>query len=245
MPKKAMDLTGERFGKLSVLKRCPQNSPSGATWICQCDCGKIKVVPGSNLRSGNTKSCGCAKGKLAMETKMENGYMPPNLIGRKFGRLTVIEKSKQRNGKNPIWLCVCDCGKEREIIQENLLNGHTKSCGCLSSRRTIGTRTLTHGASETRLYYVWRSMKARCQNPKVESYPYYGGRGIKVCDEWKENFQAFQKWAFSTGYQSDAPFGECTIDRKNVDGDYEPSNCRWVSLEVQAQNKRANHERKI
>ncbi|RRC92739.1 hypothetical protein EII25_03435 [Erysipelotrichaceae bacterium OH741_COT-311] len=137
-----------------------------------------------------------------------------------------------------MWECNCDCGNKTEVIQENLLNGHTKSCGCASSKYTMGERMKTHGMSNTRLYYVWKAMKARCSNPNVEQYPNYGGRGIFVCAEWMSSFDNFKEWALLNGYDSNAEFGKCTIDRINPDGNYEPSNCRWVDMKVQANNKR-------
>lgn len=95
-----------------------------------------------------------------------------------------------------------------------------------------------HGLYKSRLYWVWHSMKDRCYNPKATSYKHYGGRGIKVCDEWKNSFKAFYDWAYSNGYDENAPRNKCTIDRINNDGDYEPSNCRWVDAKIQASNQR-------
>lgn len=109
-------------------------------------------------------------------------------------------------------------------------------------KRKCDGKILTYGDRSKRynerLYNVWNSMKSRCYNPNVASYKNYGGRGIEVCDEWAHNFPTFQKWAIENGYDPDAPYGECTIDRIDVNGNYEPSNCRWVSMDVQRYNKR-------
>lgn len=154
-----------------------------------------------------------------------------DLTGKKFGRLTVIKYLGASK-----WLCICECGNEKAISQDCLVRRGTKSCGCLQREAAarVGTR---HGGSKTRLYRVWQSMKTRCTHPSHRSYKNYGGRGIKVCDEWLD-FAEFEKWALSSGYMPDAPKGVCTLDRIDVDGNYEPSNCRWVSVKEQNLNKR-------
>ena len=101
---------------------------------------------------------------------------------------------------------------------------------------------VVHGGINDRLYEVWGSMKKRCNNPNDKSYKNYGGRGIKVCKEWNENYLSFKKWAYKNGYDENAPHGECTIDRINVNGNYEPNNCRWISNAEQQKNKRKSAE---
>lgn len=229
---KLIDLAGRKFGFLTVIEKSPKKSKSGSVWNCLCDCGNIIDVTAVNLKSGNTKSCGCQKGKLRNETIGEKTF-----AGIRFGNLLVIEKLEKRQGSNALWKCLCDCGKTTVVNQENLISGHTRSCGCQSSRMKIGERSSKHKKSNTRLYYVWRSMKTRCNNPKTDSFKYYGERGISVCEEWL-NFENFYNWSIQNGYDFDAPTGECTIDRIDVNGNYEPSNCRWVSMKIQNQNKR-------
>lgn len=153
---KFIDITGERFNKLVVLKRL-ENEPNGvAKWLCRCDCGKETVVRGSNLKSGAVKSCGCLK------------YAPKN----------------------------------------------------------------TNHLSKTSLYRVFANMKIRCYNKNSKSFKNYGGRGIKICDEWLAGFENFYNWALQNGYKKGL-----TIERINNDGDYAPSNCKWITKSEQPKNR--------
>lgn len=155
--------------------------------------------------------------------------------GQKFGRLTVLSYSGRDKRNTVMWLCKCDCGNLVKVRGYEL-GKRTNSCGCL--KREVfcsGKSAIKHGMSETRLYRIWASMKTRCYIKNRDSYKYYGGRGIGVCEEWLNDFMAFRDWAVANGY-SDV----LTLDRINANGNYEPCNCRWVSMKVQNNNKRNN-----
>lgn len=159
-----------------------------------------------------------------------------DLTGQKFGLLTVIDKAGSSSNAT-YWRCLCECGNTVKVSGGNLKTGHTTSCGCKRKR----SPSRTHGKSNTRLYYVWQNMINRCRNPKVADYHNYGGRGISVCKEWQESFQAFSDWAYANGYIPNAKRGEFTLDRKNPEENYCPDNCRWVNEKTQQNNKRNNH----
>lgn len=166
--------------------------------------------------------------------------MPPliDLKGKRFGRLTVIDRLPTVN-KRVMWLCKCDCGNETPVDSQNLRYGHTQSCGCIH-RETLSKASTTHGNSKTRLYGIWNHMKTRCYRKSYHAFRHYGGRGIRICDEWRNNFDAFQDWAMSNGYEE-----HLSIDRINTDGNYSPDNCRWVTMADQNKNKRAKNGYKI
>lgn len=157
-----------------------------------------------------------------------------DITGQRFGRLVAIRPNGEQ-GKNTKWLCRCDCGNETTTNVSSLIRGKTKSCGCLRKEST-SKRFTKHGGKHERLYMIYSSMKARCNNSKYSHYEFYGGKGVKVCDEWLHNYQDFKDWALQNGYSP-----ELTIDRINVDGDYEPSNCRWITKHEQANNKTNNN----
>lgn len=162
-----------------------------------------------------------------------------DLKGQRFGHLVVVQKSESKIYKNgsAAWDCVCDCGKQIVARSDKLRGGKTKSCGCLIAEMLVENRT-THGKSGSRLYHVWSSMKARCNLVTDHRYKNYGARGIKVCDEWIDDFQAFYEWAVANGYNDEAPFGQCTIDRIDNEKGYSPDNCRFVTIQEQQKNKR-------
>lgn len=162
-----------------------------------------------------------------------------DLSGQRFGQLVAVEIDHHA-GSRAIWKCKCDCGNMALVSVSNLRDGHTQSCGCLQATR-VSDALRTHGhkgsRSVNRLYPIWRAMKQRCFRQSSKAYKYYGGRGITVCDEWLK-YENFMKWAYSHGYDPNVERGKCTIDRIDVNGNYEPNNCRFVDMVVQNNNKR-------
>ena len=172
-------------------------------------------------------------------------YKFNDLTNKRYGKLVVIKQSGRTKDRHILWECKCDCGNIINVSSHDLTTNHTKSCGCLQ-KEVIKNLRFKHGDRDNRLYSVWKTMKKRCENPNCKSYKYYGARGIKVCDEWHD-YSVFKEWAYNNGYDDKAKKYDCTIDRIDVNGDYEPSNCRWVSMKVQNNNKRrkevTNHGR--
>lgn len=172
-----------------------------------------------------------------------------DLTGKKFGRLTVIGVADDGKRKTS-YICQCDCGNATKVRADALIAGTTKSCGCLkreSDRKNVSKvpsnlimKDRGFKVGGTRLYSIWQGMKSRCYRKSTPCYERYGGRGIRVCEEWENDYLAFYNWAVNNGYSDDL-----TIDRINPDGNYEPNNCHWATNEQQGNNRRTNINIKI
>lgn len=224
---KTHDLSGKRFGKLTVIKREGTSKSGKATWLCKCDCGNEVVAIGRYLENGTTKSCGCMR--------------IDDISGKRFGKLTAIKIDGKTNYGQITWLCRCDCGKYKSCARAYLRTADIPNCGCTKSEKSI--IVTKHGMSYSKLYYKWSSMKSRCFNKNNNEYKNYGGRGITVCQEWADDehgFENFAKWAFEAGWDENKDGRMQSIDRIDNDGDYEPCNCRFATQKEQMNNIRKN-----
>jgi len=220
MGRPAYNISGNRYGELLVIQRTGNDKHGQALWLCRCDCGNEKVFPSYSLRNQKAHNCG------------EHNRI---FAHQRFGRLIALEVvgSHASNG-GALWRCACDCGSEVVVIAAHLRNGNTSSCGCLKRERTIEIRTI-HGYAKSKntikrkTYRAWAEAIKRCTKTSCQRFKNYGGRGISICDRWRNSFESF------LSDMGDCPHG-FSLERIDVNGNYEPSNCTWIPLKDQQKN---------
>lgn len=233
------DYIGKKFGHLTVIGQSAKTNKYSNRFDFQCDCGNIISEVPSRVLSGHKKSC-CKCHYKNSNSALENKIN--SMIGTKFGMLEIIGVSKIPNSNQTYVKCLCDCGNTINVLPNSLFNNGKTNCGCAKSNNPMlannncsSVGTYKDGRTKHPLYGTWFAMIKRCENPNAIHYDRYGGRGIKVCEEWHD-FWKFVEWSDSIGGR---PKGY-TIDRKDNDGDYCPKNCRWADNNTQSNNKSSN-----
>lgn len=218
------DLIGLTFGRWRVISFLGTEEGQ-SRYHCRCQCGTERSVARSQLVTGRSRSCGCSRRKSQGHRPGVNRHS--DLMGQRFGRLTVVMFGLIDPNRAAHWLCVCDCGNYRVVAATSLISGRTRSCGCAPRRY----RRKPNPATKHPLYSVWSAMRQRCCNVRNAAFPDYGGRGITVCPEWSCSF-----WQFAQD-MGPRPAG-CSLDRIDVNGPYSRANCRWADAKTQRHNQR-------
>lgn len=235
---------GKRFGRLTVLAEVIRHSPQGwrkIYWRCRCDCGTVKEAQQGALNLGITLSCGCLRKERFSDYRESQELKTFEQITdghRRFGRLVVSgDVSEVARDSAYMIECRCDCGNSKSVFVYSLLDGISNSCGCLrveTTKKRATTHGHTKGDGRTAEYAAWSDAKSRCYNSNVRNYSEYGGRGIEMCEEWRNSFEAFY------AYMGDRPSLIHSLDRIDANGNYEPGNCRWATDKEQCRNTRFN-----
>lgn len=217
---------GTRIAKLILVQKTGNNNRGNIIWECLCDCGNFTELDSLQLKRLQVPSCGCAKPVKGKD-----------LTGEQFGRLTVVSRDKESDGKTYKWNCICECGTQLKVKRGALTSKNTQSCGCMraDSLRLFNETQGTHKLSSTRAYGIYLKMLSRCFDPGNIDYKDYGARGIGVSERWNAEFpQGLVNFFEDMG---EPPAG-MSIDRRDVNGDYCLENCKWETAQIQAFNQR-------